>query len=48
MGLEGLEELEFLVKGVFDGGEVGIEVRPGEIEGGEDVVVGLKLIEGLL
>lgn len=40
--------MEFLGEGGLDGGEVGIEVGPREIEGGEDGGVGLELVEGLL
>lgn len=34
--MEGVEELEILSEGILDGGEVGVEVRPGEREGREE------------
>lgn len=48
MGFEGFKDMEFVSEGILEGGEVGVEVGPGEREGREERGLGLKLIEGLL
>ena len=40
--------MESLSEGVMEGGEVRVEVRPGERVRGEEGRVGLELIEGFL
>lgn len=42
----GLEQIEVVLEGGLEGGEVGIEVGPSEIERGERRGVGLKIFEG--